>query len=181
MAKISGIDEKWHESLQILLVLKTTGPLNRKDLCEKVVENQKKIISDYTRSKSTCIYWINSHLKDGKIREVDSLLELTQLGRWIVESKTRSMEDREWFIERNTCWKCRPSSIVLYNLEEGTMETNKNGHVFMDVECPRCGDFIKRHRLTAKIGKTDEGIGAEDFFRFYNRVKDELLQRGILS
>ena len=174
MGIITGIDEKWHESLQILLVLSTEF-LGRTELCEQVAENQKKIIPDYNRSKSTCRYWINSHLKDGKIRERGSQLELTSLGRWIVGSSVGTMWDRDSFINNYSCWECKPSATVLYKLNPNTVERNKKGDIFMDVLCPRCGNSIKRHKVTRS-----EFESVKDFLQFYNGAEQELSKLNIL-
>lgn len=175
MATITEINERWHESLQILWVLRT-GLLDRTELCERVAKNQKKIIVDYERSKSTCRYWINNHLKDGKIREHGSLLELTRLGTWIVESNIGSMENRNYFIDNYVCWKCRPSSTVLYDLEPDTAVTNKKGDTFMNVKCPRCSNSIERHRSTGR-----EFNLVEESIYFYNKAKEELRRLGIID
>ncbi|MFP4640807.1 MAG: hypothetical protein ACLFPU_01305 [Dehalococcoidia bacterium] len=179
MAQIAGIGEYKHETLFMLELFKA-GRLTRKKLRELLVG--KKIFADYSWHTNTYNKWIMKGMGVGLIREVDSLLELTNLGRWLVESKTRSMEDRDWFIHKHTCPKCRPSSIVLYKLKADTAETNQAGTTFMDVECPRCGAYIRRHRITGKTDKTSERIlSVEEFFRFYNRVEEELRERGILD
>lgn len=175
MTIITGIDEKWHESLQILLVL-SRGSLNRTMLYEEVRERQRKIISDYKRSKSTCRYWVNSHLKDRKIRELGSLLELAPLGKWIVNSSVGTMWDREHFINNYVCWECRPSYTVLYKLDAATAVTNNNGNIFMNVKCPRCGKSLERHRVT---GRTFASV--EEFLRFYRSAEEELRPLGLLN
>ncbi len=166
---------EWHESIQILLVLKLRS-LDMTALCQKVAEKQKEIISDYERSEATCRYWVKSHLKDGKIRKRESLFELTDLGKWIVQSKVGTIWHRENFINNYTCLKCRPYSTVLLNIDPNTAVTNKKGDIFMDAECPRCHNSMHRHRVADKSFAT-----AEEFLRFYNSAKEDLSKLGIVE
>lgn len=176
MVVITEADLQWHESLQILLVL-SRGPADKGTVYEEVRKRQRKMVPDYTRSKSTFRYWVRRHVEDGKIRERGSSLELTPLGQWIVSSTVGTLSDRELFLFNYACLECSTSCTrVLYELDTGTAETNKRGDISMDVRCPRCGRSIERHKATRRMFPS-----VQDFLQFHRSAVKELRCLGLLA
>ena len=172
MVVIKGhIDPYWHESHLMILIL-SRAPLRKEVLFEKVREEQKKRTvlgeKEITHSRSAYNYWLNKHLNRWIINKGRDTLELTGLGRWIADSHLGSFFHRDGFLSNFTCPNCsKPADVALLRPLLDTAETNREGRLFMDVDCPRCGYRIKRTGIS-------EAFSKDEFVEFYNKALTEL-------
>ena len=168
-----GIDPDWHES-HLLIQLMNIGPMPRKELFDRVREEQskKKVLGEegITHSRSAYVYWLKEHIADGIATENQGQPRLTALGDWIANSEIGTLEDKYLFICNVTCPDCRKKDgyIVILKLEKGTAITDPKGRLFADTECSRCGKRKNRKRVY-------EGFSVDQFIRFYDQAISELI------
>ncbi len=160
----------------IILTILNNGSMGRKPLCTKVAAKQKELITDYQHTKGTCEYWVESHIRTGNITKIDTKLELTLLGKWIVNSSIGNIDLRDYFIAKYTCPKCRPYLISLYEIDRTTENQNKQENISMKVTCPKCGYYITSEKLVGNKFKS-----LEEYFHFYDNTKAELKELGIIK
>lgn len=166
------LDPNWHES-HLLIQIMNTGSLPRKELLNRVREEQSKIEVlgevGITQSRSAYVYWLKQHTADRIATESEGQPRLTALGRWIANSEIGTVEDKYLFICNLACRDCRKKDgyIVILKLETGTVTTGSNERLFADTECPRCGKRENGQRVY-------EGFSVDQFVRFYDRAISEL-------
>ena len=168
-----GIDPDWHES-HLLIQLMNIGPMPRKELFNRVHEEQskKKVLGEVgiTHPKRDYLYWLRNHIADQIAVKNEGQPRLTELGEWIANSELGTLEDKYLFICNATCPDCRKKDgyIVILKLEKGTAITDPKGRLFGNVECSRCGKKKNRKRVY-------EGFSVGQFIRFYDQALSELI------
>lgn len=168
-----GIDPDWHES-HVLIQLMNIGPMPRKELFNRVHEEQskKKVLGEVgiTHPKRGYLYWLKNHITDQIAIESEGQPWLTALGKWIANSEIGTLEDKYIFICNLTCLDCRKKDgyIAILKLEKGTVITNPEGRLFADTECSLCGKRKKRKHM-------HEGFSVDQFIRFYDQAISELI------
>jgi hypothetical protein len=171
MVITQGIDPDWHESHLLIQVL-NIGPMPRKELFNRVREQQRKktVLGEkgWTHSRSAYVYWLKRFIEYQIAIESEGQLRLTDLGKWIANSKTGTLEDRYLFISNLTCLYCRKHGyIVVLKLEKSTAITNSKGKLYMNTECPRCDKSENQRGV-------HEDLSLDQFISFYDQVISEL-------
>ena len=166
-----GFDPDWHESY-LLIQFMNSGPMLRKDLFKHVREQQREKVvrgeKGRTHSYSAYRYWLKSLVDDQIAIEGEGRAQLTALGKWIANSNTSTLEDRYLFISNLTCLDCRNAGyIAILKPDNSSAQTNSKGGLFMDTECPKCGQMEKYTGVS-------DGLSLEQFVSFYERVTSEL-------
>lgn len=166
-----GIDPDWHES-HLLIQLMNIGPMPRKELFNRVREEQskRKVLGEegITHSKSAYTYWLRKLIAHQIAIESEGQPRLTALGEWVANSTTSTLEDRYLFISHLTCPDCRKAGyIAILRPEESTAITNSKGRLCMDTECTGCGQLHKRMGVC-------EGFSLDQFISIYGQVISEL-------
>jgi hypothetical protein len=165
------IDPDWHES-HLLIQCMNSSSVPRKDLFKCVREQQKEkdVLGERgtTHSDRAYVYWLKSLMKDQIAYESEGKPQLTALGKWIANSKTGTLEDRYLFISNLTCLDCRRDGyVVVLKAQQSTAVINSKGRLFMDTECPRCGQTENRTGVS-------DGLSLGEFAVFYDRSTSEL-------
>ena len=169
-----GIDPDWHES-HLLIQLMNVSSTPRKELFNRVHEEQsKKMVFGevgITHPKRGYLYWLRNHIADQIAIESEGRAQLTALGKWIANSEIGTLENKYIFIWNVACPDCRKKDgyIVILKLEKGTVITDKEGMIFADTECSRCGKKKKRKHV-------HEGFSINQFIRFYDQAISELTE-----
>lgn len=164
------IDPYWHERHLMTLVL-NKGSMRKHELFDEIREEQKKRTvlgeKEVAHSTSTYNYWVKRRESQWIINERKSTLELTPLGKWIVNSALGTFFERDDFVNL-ICSKCaKPGDLVLLKPLPHTVETNTKGRLFMDLQCPRCQNHISRMPIS-------EVLSDKEFIQFYNKALREL-------
>lgn len=166
------VDPNWHES-HLLIQLMNTGRMPRKELFNRVREEQSKIKvlgeEGITHSKSAYTYWLRNLMADQVATESEGQPRLTALGRWVANSEIGTVEDRYLFICNITCPDCRKNDgyMVILKLERSSVTTDPEERLFADTECPRCGKRKNGKRVY-------DSFSVDQFIRFYDQAISEL-------
>lgn len=166
------MDPDWHES-HLLIQVMDLGPIPRTELFRHIRQEQskKKVLGEegFTHSKSAYIYWLKRLIAYRIAVERQGRPELTDLGKWIANSQTGTLEDRLSFISGLTCPDCRRKHgfVAVLRLEKGTAIIDSKGRICMDTECSRCGQSHRRMSVC-------RGFSPDQFIRFYNQAVSEL-------
>ena len=106
MVITQDIDPDWHES-HLLIQLMNIGPMPRKELFNRVREEQskKKVLGEegITHSESGYKYWLRKLIAAQIAIESEGQPRLTALGEWVANSTTSTLEDRYLFVSHLTC------------------------------------------------------------------------------
>ncbi|MEE8636642.1 MAG: hypothetical protein V3T04_00720, partial [Dehalococcoidia bacterium] len=96
-----GFDPDWHES-HLLIQLMNTGPMPRKELFNRVHEEQskKKVLGEegITHPRRDYLYWLKKYIAHQIAIESEGQPRLTALGEWVANSTTSTLEDRYLFV-----------------------------------------------------------------------------------
>ena len=166
-----GIDPDWHES-HLLIQLMNTGPMPRKELFNRVREEQskKKVFGEegITHSRSAYRYWLRNFIAHQIAIESEGQPRLTALGEWVANSEIGTLDDRYVFLSYLTCLECRRTGyMIVLRMEESTAITDSKGRLCMDTECTRCGQWHKRMVVC-------EGFSLAQFISIYRQTVSEL-------
>jgi len=166
-------NEEWHEELLTISLLEK-GPLHRSELKEKI-RNKQEGMDGPSHLDSAYNYWIRGLKERGIIKEVDRVLCLAWLGKWIAISKLGSLFERNSFLQNFVCKNCSSfSKVVLLTPLSDTIDPNKRnakGEIWVDSKCPMC-ETMSTHHL---------GFSKCELIKFYNQAVVELGQFGELE
>lgn len=164
-------DSEWLENPQVVSIL-SEGSLSRPELFERLRRVQEVTDTPFGRggphSNRTYLRWVRYFEDRGIVEEDGEVLSLTRLGWWVANSKLGTIFQRERFLPLMSCTRCSASQTkVLFKPLIDTRRTNNEEALFMDLQCPKCGD-LEKHRNLSPLAKEDGFVG------FYNMVIGEL-------
>jgi hypothetical protein len=132
---------EWHTQPLIIQTL-AKGKLKRKELKSKLKELQKNhpdpLLKGNSHSDSSYNYWIRKLKKQGILQEAaNKELSLTDLGNWLVKSKSSDLFNRICFLDIFICKACSNGNVVLLKpLPDKKMKDTKGS--WLPLQCPKC-------------------------------------------
>ncbi len=155
----------------LMILILNMGPMRKRQLFDRLTSEQKKrkVLGEegQTHSRRNYARWVRIREDQQVIVEHEGTLELTKIGAWIVKSRLATFFDRDDFINL-VCDNCaKPGDLVLLKPLRGISEMNAKGRLFMDLQCPRCHNYISRMPIS-------EVLSEEKFIQFYNKALREL-------
>jgi hypothetical protein len=165
----TNLKPEWHTQPLIIQTL-AKGKLNRKDLKSKLQELQKNhpdpLLKGNSHSDSSYNYWIRKLKKQGIIQEDENKeLSLTDLGKWLAQSKSSDLFNRMCFLDIFICEACSNGSVVLMKPLLDQKEQDAKGSWLL-LQCPNCKG------TTAPVRQWTE----KELISLYRTIKNEMKQ-----
>ncbi len=140
--------------------------LSKKELKEKVIYREKKLMGEFAHSESTFYYWLKRLREWNMVREVNSIVSLTKLGEWVSNASGDEFVHRFEFVEEFICNSCSSEgTVVIFKPIIESLHISKENSLNVKAKCPVCK---KEEKIYIKNWKLD------DFKNLYNNSIDNL-------